>query len=189
MDRHRISKLQVVQEFIGIGNKPSLVKRNGHGFRKCVDLQDCPEIAVEDSFSAFRNEIVTGADLPGQLVIVLGLHDLISLPQDAVPMRDLFFFTAFRIQKVLEDGIQPDRAEQPFPHRGQHLNLIRIRFHIRGELLLDQLERYIDDFIRFITFQEEEILTLIIRNLSRAFIDRMCVQDDIALRCLSENML
>ena len=69
------------------------------------------------------------------------------------------------------------------------LNIVAGGTHIPRQLVPYQLQHHIDDHIRVITLQKEEIPALIVQNNLLPRIDLVGVDNNVAGSCLTENFL
>ena len=91
MDGDGIGQLQFLQLLEAVLDHFPLVKFHRHGLGKFIDLPDDSHIPVEHAASLIQGNAVPIPYLPGHLIVVLDLHDLIPFPVDAAAGFPLFF--------------------------------------------------------------------------------------------------
>ena len=176
-----VGQLQLFQLRIRIFHHALLVKFNGHSLCMRVNLPDHSHISVKNTDSLLHRNSVFSPDFPFHLVIILGLHHFVALTEPVFSLLMLLLGGRGGIQVFLKNLVQPLHSQQPFPHRGQHLNLRGFGPHIGRQLLANQLNDNADDHICVIPLQEEKVPALIVQNNLLTAVDLMSVDYNIAL--------
>ena len=130
-----IGQLQLLQLLIGILHLFPFVKGHGHQLGQLIDILDDADIPIEDPQPFIHRDVITVADLPLELIIVLGLHHLIAHSVDG--MACLLFLFPRRVQKALEDPVQSLHPQGAFTHRGHDLDVQWLCVDVSGQLLPD----------------------------------------------------
>ena len=187
MYRNGISQIQLIKFFKRIFHHPAFFIFYGQCLRKTVDFPNDSHITVEHTQTFFNWNIITTPDFPLCLIIIFNLHNLVAHTENCLPMFPLCLFSIRRIQILLQNRIQTFYSQQPLPHRSQHLDIKWRCVYILWQFLPDQLNTDTDDHVGIIPFQEKEISAFIIQRNRFPTVDLVGVDNNITLRCLSEN--
>ena len=188
MYRCGVGELQLVRLFERIVCEFSFLKLHGDHLGIRVDAPDHAEVSVEYTHTALRHDSVDAADFPLHLVIVADLHDLVALAEDITSIFPLGFVRYGRVQELLQKLIQIFHTECTFPHRSQNLDILRAGIHITRQFLGHQRHQHFPDHVDIVPFQKEEIFALIVQYNLFPIMDLMCIDNNIALGCLPENV-
>src|SRR5262249_1298516 len=123
-------------------------------------------------------------------VIILGLHDLV--PNTKLPTE--FFYDRFiwsgGVQLVLQPNIQLADTQRAAVHGRENLNVGNwAQVKLLRDALFDQIENGLNDALRIVTPNKEEIpmrgFRLEVGQL--AVVDAVGINNDLAVRCLAED--
>ena len=145
-------------------------------------------VSVKDAGPAVDLKAVIAPDLPLDLVVVAGLHDLVPLPEDHVLPLHLSLVLRRRIEDALQHLVEPDDSQRALPHGRQHLDLAHIAVEIPRQFVPHKLHRVLVDDRRAVPLQKEEIAALVAHLRHLAVEDPVSVGDDVALHSLPEDL-
>jgi len=177
----RVGKFQFFQLLKRILCPSAILEFHLCSFRKFIDRSQNSGITIKNTNPFFDWNAISAPDLPLHLIIIADLHDFVALTQKPMHTFSFFFSCIRRIQISLQDLVQPLHSKKPLSHRSQHLDIKRLCLYISWKLLLDQRNHYPNDNVCIISFEKEEIPTLIIKKDLFSSVDLMCIHNDITL--------
>ena len=183
-----IRQFQVLQLREGIFHGPRVIKNDRHHLCVRIDLFDPAEVAVENAGPPVNGHAEVAAHFPFDLVIVAGLHDLVSLPEDRLPAHMLPPASVRGIEHALQDFIEPLNTQAAAPHGSQHLNLLRPASDILWKHLADQLHRVFVDHRNLVPLQKKEIPALVVHRQRLSLQNSVGIHDNVAPAGLPEDM-
>ena len=144
VNAHRIRQRQLIQLSEVILDAAVVFQLHGQRLRFTVDIRDRAAIAVENL----------------QIVVVAHLQDLIAQPEQAI--AKLFLRLAFGgwVKCGLQRFVQIAHAALTVVHRGQHLNIRRLKAKLAGDATGDQIDDQIARFLGVVFDKHEEVIDL-----------------------------
>ena len=131
MNRHGKCMLDLIQLFIVINTLSPVVKQDCQLLIVITDIGNHAHISVKytDTFiqhiASAGTRLGNTVNLPLLLVIILDLHDLVTLSKGHIATHMLGLVLRLRIQTVLQLLVHILHADFVFPHRTQDLDFLR----------------------------------------------------------------
>ena len=139
MDADAVGKVKLVALGEAVFRQPPVVEEHVHGPVDGVQPIEGPQVPVEDS-GTLLHEAAFVLPNPGELVVVLDLHDLVPLAEQGLAEGVLGLVLGGGVQGGLEHPVQVLHPQYALLHGGQHLHVHqRLRGAEPGALPLAKL--------------------------------------------------
>ena len=182
VDGDGIGVLQLVQHLQGVGGPPVVVL-DDHRLGRAVDHLDDPDVPVEDAGA------LPVAAFPDNVVVVLDLHHLVPLPEEAGAVLYLHLLDGGRVEGRLELLVQLLGAQDSFPPGDDDLDVPQGGVPIgTGEAGLAQLHHRGGGRL-LPPSQEEEVAVPPVQHRQLPPDDGVGIGDDQALGRLAEHLV
>ena len=151
-----------------------------------IDAFNDTYVTIVHSHASFNTE-AHGLS-PFLLIVVLHLHDFVTLTEDKLTAPKFLLFLAGRIQCVLQISVEIVYACGPALHRTKHLDFLRAYVEIIRKTLCDKVNGCPCNLLCASLFFKEEVTASVVHCGHFAVVDFVGVGYDVAVFTLTINL-
>ena len=186
MHGQAVGQLQLLEHGVFILGRAPIVKEYHQRFFLGIHGQHNAHIAVENA----RAVAVILAH-PFQLIVVLDVHHLVALAEDALAVLNFGLFWAGRVEGGLQHGVEGDHAARALLGGRKHLDGVQGigAFHVGRQPAAAKLHHRAGGILGIGVALEKEIAVFLVQHRHFAMVDGVGVAHDQAAFALAEDLV